>query len=149
MGHGQKFRERPRPRASGHLTFSRTRGFQAKTLSLLSPPARELQGVFGWAEVRWQTQRGLQWSWSHVKCAQIPDTQNSLGQGIQCQEALVQHLGSWWLQAGNKEPLLAASMALEGKSRHSGWVQRSHLIIAGSVNLRMLVPSSQPQFPLQ
>lgn len=36
-------------------------------------------------------------------------------------------------------------MALEGKSGQSGWrqnwVQRSHLIIAGRVNLRALAPS--------
>lgn len=43
-------------------------------------------------------------------------------------------------------------MALEGKSGQSGWrqnwVQRSHLIIAGRVNLRALAPSSEPQFLL-
>ena len=47
MGRGQKVRERPRPRASGHLTFSRTRGFQAKTLSLLSPPPGNYRGSLG------------------------------------------------------------------------------------------------------
>lgn len=142
MGRGQKVRERPRALGFGPLDFLQDQGFTGQDPQPPVLTARELQGVFGWAEVRWQTQRGLQLSWSHANCARIPGTQNSLGQGTRRQEALVQHLGSWCLQAGNKEPLLAASMALEGKSRHSGWVQRSHLISAGHVDSRTLVPSS-------
>ena len=35
------------PQGSGHLTFSRTRGLQAKTLSLLSPPPGNYRGSLG------------------------------------------------------------------------------------------------------
>ena len=145
-GQGQKVREHPAEPGFGLPTFSRGRDSRWRPAPPHTRPPGSAEGAWGWAG-GWGGRAGerVQWSWTCAKCAQIPDTQNSPGHGTWRQEALVQHLGSWCLQARDKEPLLTVSTAAfrTGTERVQGWDQSS----VGCVGLSMLFPSSVPQCP--